>query len=231
MDNNFNDKNDTNDIEINNITYKYKKGRTVFEDFSLRINSNESTVITGKNGCGKTTLTKLIMGILKPNFGYIKIFGQDIKNLTLGQIGEMIGYVFQYPENQIFATSVVEQLTFPLVFKGYDSEYVNERAEKLIETFDLQKVKDLYPFFLSYGEKRRLAIASVLMNKPRYVVLDEPTASLDNERIEIISEVIDKLKFEGIGVLIISHNDFFTKRHGDRIINIGEGSVLSDEKF
>ena len=220
-----------NNIEINNITYKYHKGRTVYEDFSLHIKNEESTVITGKNGCGKTTLTKLIMGILKPQLGDISIFGHNTRKLTLGQTGEMIGYVFQYPERQLFATSVIEELTFPLVFKGYEKHVVNERAEEMIELFQLEKVKDSYPFFLSYGEKRRLAIASVLMNNPKYIILDEPTASLDSERIEILSDVIDKLKENKIGILIISHNEKFVKRHGDRIITIEGGLILRDEKL
>lgn len=220
-----------NNIEIKNITYKYEKGKTVLENFSLQINVNESTVIIGKNGCGKTTLTKLIIGILKPSFGYVKLFGQDTKDLTLGQIGENMGYVFQYPERQLFSTSVMDQLTFPLIFNGYDKEYANERAEKMIKIFELEKVKNSYPFFISYGEKRRLAIASALMNKPRYIVLDEPTASLDSERIKILSEVIDKLKIDGIGLLIVTHSEDFTKRHGERIINLGEGAILSDEKL
>jgi len=225
------DTNINNYIEINNITFKYQKGKTVFQNFSLQLNRGESTVIKGKNGCGKTTLTKIIIGILKPNYGYVKIFGQDTKSLTLGQTGGMVGYVFQYPERQIFSTSVMEELTFPLNFKGYDKIKVNERAKKLIEIFELEHVKDSYPFFLSYGEKRRLAIASVLMNNPGYIILDEPTSSLDSKMIEILSRMIDKLKAEGIGFLIISHNDYFIKRHGDRIIYMGEGDIISDTKL
>lgn len=220
-----------NNIGINNIKYKYYKGRTVFEDFSLQIKNEETTVITGKNGSGKTTLTKLIMGILKPQFGDISIFGHNTKKLTLGQTGEMIGYVFQYPERQLFATSVMDELTFPLIFKGFKKEDANERAEKMIEIFQLEKVRGSYPFFLSYGEKRRLAIASVLMNNPKYIILDEPTASLDNERIEILSDVIDRLKEKKIGILIISHSESFIKRHGDRIINIEGGRIVKDEKL
>lgn len=220
-----------NNIEINDITYKYQKGRSVFNNFSLQLDVNESTVITGKNGCGKTTLTKLIMGILKPDEGYVKLFGQETKNLTLGQIGEKIGYVFQYPERQLFSTSVMDELVFPLMLRGYDKEEVDKRAEKMLELFELKHVKSSYPFFLSYGEKRRLAIASVLMNNPKYIILDEPTASLDNERLEILSQVIDKLRVEKIGFLIITHNEYFMERHRDRIINMEEGEIISDKRL
>ena len=107
-----------NKIEINNISYEYPRGRKVFINFSLELNKGETTVITGKNGCGKTTLAKLIMGILKPSFGEIKLFGQSTKDMSLGAIGEIIGYVFQSPERQLFGTTVLEELTFPLLFKS-----------------------------------------------------------------------------------------------------------------
>ncbi|MFA9422926.1 MAG: energy-coupling factor ABC transporter ATP-binding protein [Sedimentibacter sp.] len=218
-------------IEISNISYKYNKGRIVFKDFSLNLNCEESTILVGSNGSGKTTLAKIIMGILKPQNGTIKILGQDASNLSLGQTGEMIGYVYQYPERQLFATSVMEELIFPLIFKGKKKEEVYEQAEEMIKIFNLEKVKNLYPFFLSYGEKRRLAIASVLMNKPKYLILDEPTASLDQERIEALSNVLDELKNRKIGILAISHNKDFIKRHGQRVINLEGGCILHDNKF
>jgi len=213
-----------NKIEINNISYEYPRGRKVFINFSLELNKGETTVITGKNGCGKTTLAKLIMGILKPSFGEIKLFGQSTKDMSLGAIGEIIGYVFQSPERQLFGTTVLEELTFPLLFKGYNREETMDRAEKMLEIFDLKKVRNSYPYFLSYGEKRCLAIASVLMVGPEYLILDEPTASLDKERIEALSQALENLKKRNIGMLIISHNKNFIERHKDRIINLEGGS-------
>jgi len=154
--------------------------------------------------------------------------GNELRNLTLGRTGELIGYVYQYPERQLFAQSVVEELTFPLIFKGVTKEEANLRAQNLIEIFSLEKVKNSYPSFLSYGEKRRLAIASVLMNQPKYLILDEPTASLDAERIESLSSVLDNLKSEKIGILAISHNKDFIKRHGQRLINLEGGKIKDD---
>ncbi|AOT69554.1 energy-coupling factor ABC transporter ATP-binding protein [Geosporobacter ferrireducens] len=217
-------------IEVSNITYQYHKGRKVFEDFSVQFDCRESTVITGKNGSGKTTLTKLIMGILKPQSGNIFIFGKNTKDLSLGQTGEMIGYVLQYPERQIFAASVMEELTFPLLFKGEKKEDILLKAEELIQIFELEKVRESYPFFLSYGEKRRLAIASVLMNNPRYLVLDEPTASLDKDRIRALSQVLNKLKGKNIGTLMITHDKNFIEAHGERIIQLEGGQIIKDEK-
>lgn len=214
-----------NKIEIKNVSYEYHRGREVFNNFSLELNNGETTVLTGKNGSGKTTLAKLIMGIIKPSFGEIKIFGQSTNNMSLGSIGEIIGYVFQYPERQLFSTSVMEELTFPLIFKGSSKEETFEKAEEMLKIFDLEKVRKSYPFFLSYGEKRRLAIASVLMMSPKYIILDEPTASLDDERIDALSKVLVKLKERKIGILIISHNKDFIEKHKNRVINIEGGQI------
>lgn len=215
--------NDT--IEINNISYEYNKGKRIFENLSLQLNNKEITVLTGKNGSGKTTLTKLIMGILKPSAGEINIFGQNTKALSLGKIGKIIGYVFQYPERQLFAQTVMEELTFHMTFTEKNNIMAKEKAMEMLEMFDLIHVKDSYPLFLSYGEKRRLAIASVLMNEPKYLILDEPTASLDKERIFVLSEILDKLKHEKIGMLIISHNKDFNEKHGDKIIKLEGGKI------
>ena len=213
-----------NTIEVKNISFEYPRGRKVFENFSLNLKNGETTVLTGKNGCGKTTLAKLITGILKPSIGEIKLFGQSTKKLSLAGIGEIAGYVFQYPERQLFGSTVMEELTFPLLFKGKNKGETMAKAEEMLRIFDLEKVKNSYPFFLSYGEKRRLAIASVLMVGPEYLILDEPTASLDKERIDALSEVLDNLKKRNIGMLIISHNKDFIERHKDRIINLEGGS-------
>lgn len=214
-----------NNIEINNISYDYHRGRQVFNNLSLQLKNGETTFLTGSNGCGKTTLTKLIMGIIKPTSGEIKIFGKRADTLSLGSIGEIIGYVFQYPERQLFSSSVMDELTFPLIFKGYNKIETFEKAKEMIKTFDLEKVKNSYPSFLSYGEKRRLAIASVLMVGPKYLILDEPTASLDNHRIDALSDVLFELKNRKIGMLIISHNKDFIEKHKDRIIKLEGGQI------
>lgn len=217
-------------IEIKNIDFKYKRGRQVFRDFSIDFDRMETTIIRGPNGSGKTTLTKLIMGILKAQSGSVAISGRDTRDLSLGEIGQSIGYLFQYPERQLFATSVIEELTFPLLFRGVDREEVFTKAEEWMEIFELEGLRDSYPFSLSYGEKRRLALAAVLMNEPTYLILDEPTASLDRERIGILEHILEKLKKKKIGAIIVSHDLDFIEDHGDRIVSLEGGVIASDRK-
>ncbi len=227
MENFKTDKFQNNFIEINSICFKYNDN-TVFNDFSLVLKKDETTFLSGKNGSGKTTLTKLIVTILKPQRGNILLFGQNTKNMSLTQAGKAIGYVFQHPERQLFASSVLEQLTFPLIFNGMSENEALKKAEEMISIFNLEKIKNSYPFFLSYGEKRKLAIASVLMHDPEYIIFDEPTASLDNEIIENLSLVIMNLRKNKKGLLIISHHDNFIKKHGERIILLEGGIVKGD---
>lgn len=215
-------------IEINNIFFKYNKGQNIFNDFSLKLDCRENTMLIGHNGSGKTTLSKLIMGINKPQKGEINIFGQSSYKMTLGQVGGLVGYVFQYPERQLFARSVMDELTFPLIIKGISEDEANNQAEELLSIFELQNVRNSHPFYLSYGEKRRLAIASVLMNKPKYLILDEPTASLDRERIDSLSDVLYRLKERDLNILAISHNKDFINKHGERIIKLEGGKIVSD---
>lgn len=217
-------------IELKNINYKYNNGRIVFQDFSLKLNCEETTILTGENGSGKTTLTKLIMGILKPQSGDIFIFGKNSKKISLAEIGKILGYVFQYPDLQLFAASVLEELIFPEQFKKRDEKITLLKAEDLMRVFQLEDLKDSYPPLLSYGEKRRLAIASILMNDPKYLILDEPTSSLDQERIETLSLVLKKLKKKGVGSLIISHDKKFINENGERIIQLEGGRIISDAK-
>lgn len=215
-------------MNIKNLSYAYPKGRAVFEDFHLTLLQGQVTMLTGRNGSGKTTLVKLMMGILKPQQGEIFLFNQSIKGLSLGEIGMRVGYVFQYPEKQLFASKVLDELSFPLLLRGGDKEVVYARAEEMIKTFELEKIREVHPFLLSYGEKRRLAIAAVLMNDPEYVILDEPTSSLDEERVDLLSEVIEKLKDAGKGMLIISHHEAFVNKHGERSIQLEGGKVIRD---
>lgn len=215
-------------FSLKNVNFSYEKNKNVFDNISLDIFAEEITALIGDNGSGKTTLGKLMLGMLKPNDGLIKILGKDSTLLNLGEIGKDIGYLYQNPGKQLFTTSVSEELAFVLNFKGCEKEYIEKKVNDTLELFHLTHLKDEIPFFLSGGEKQRLAIASILINKPRYIVLDEPTTSLDIERKDILSNILEKLKDDKIGVLIISHDKPFVNRHSDRVIELSKGEIKND---
>lgn len=215
-------------INLESVSFSYKKGKMVFKDFSLSLDRDSISIILGENGSGKTTLTKLIMGILSPQKGKVFIEGKSNEDLSLGEMGKSIGYLFQNPDHQIFGSSVIEQLTWSSNLVCNDNENYIEKAKYLLKEFDIENIKDTYPFYLSMGEKRILAIASVMMRDVKYLIFDEPTSSLDSKREEVLVNMILNLKNKGIGALVITHDYDFAKRIGQRIIHLEDGGIKDE---
>lgn len=148
--------------------------------------------------------------------------------MTLGQIGSKIGYLFQNPDNQIFAPTVREEISFIPELKGCPHEEIAHTTDKMLELFGLRGLEDALPFRLSRGEKQRLALAAILVNHPLFLILDEPTTGLDIERKNMLSNVIRKLKEDGLGMVVISHDEPFIKSHADRLIKLSGGEITDD---
>ena len=215
-------------IVFESVDFKYRRSTNIFQGLDLSVNSKEITAITGKNGSGKTTLSKLAAGMLRPQKGRIIIDGEDIIEMSLGKLGTKLGYVFQAVERQLFGMTVLDELTFVDRLKGIEESETYAKANELLDSFELADLEDRHPSTLSYGEKRRLAIAAALMSDVRFLILDEPTSFLDPERIESLSITLDSLKAKGVGMLIISHDEDFIDRHADRIIRIADGGIEDD---
>ncbi len=215
-------------IAFESVDFKYRRSTNIFQGLDLSINNNEITAITGNNGSGKTTLSKLAAGMLHPQKGRIIIDGEDIIEMSLGELGTKLGYVFQAVERQLFGMTALDELIFVNRLKGVEESETYAKANELLDAFDLIDLKDRHPSILSYGEKRRLAIAAALMSDIRFLILDEPTSFLDPERVESLSLTLDSLKAKGVGMLIISHDDDFIDRHADRIIRIADGGIEDD---
>lgn len=215
-------------IEFRDVSFEYKKDKPILRKLNIKINSKEVTAVLGSNGSGKTTLGKLLVGILKPIKGNVIVFGKHTSEMSLGEIGQKIGYLFQNPERQIFAATVEDEIGFILELKGYSKEQIEERVDHMLSLFQLNEVRKSFPFKLSHGEKERLALAAILVNDPVYLVLDEPTTGLDIERRGILLDVLKSLKEKGIGMTIISHDEEFVKSISSRIIRMHRGEIVED---
>lgn len=215
-------------IDLKDACYRYPKGSFAVKNICLQFSQDEFTAVTGCNGSGKTTLGKLSAGILKPDSGAVTIDGICSRDMSLGEIGKRIGYLFQNPDRQIFAPSVYEEISFVLELKGYSPKEVQEKTYSMLEIFNIAHLEKAVPFKLSRGEKQRLALAAMLVNDPKYLILDEPTTGLDIERKGILSGILDKLNEKGIGMILISHDGSFIKRHASRIIKMHEGEIADD---
>ncbi|OBR90761.1 energy-coupling factor transporter ATP-binding protein EcfA2 [Clostridium ragsdalei P11] len=198
-------------LKVEQISFQYSTEKMLIDKLSFEVLEGESLGIIGPNGCGKTTLLKLILGILKPIKGIIYLEGMDISKMTLGKIGESIGYVMQNPERQLFMPSVAEEITYALHIRGWKKKMIQNKLEEMIDFFDLKELEHVSPFTLSGGEKQILALAAVSVLKPRLLILDEPTTGLDPLRKAKLGYFLKKLQKNGLGLILVSHDLSFVK--------------------
>lgn len=213
-------------IKLLNARFTYPKNTfTVYCDM-LCLNTGRITLVTGKNGSGKTTVLKLCCKILRPQIGSLYIFGEDAKKWPLGRVGQSIGYLFQEPSHQLFTATVWDEMTFIGGIKGNDSEKTKEKALKLLDRFNLLDFKERSIYRLSRGEKQRLALAAILMQDIRYLILDEPMTGLDAKNRNILYSQIESLSDKGIGIAVISHSGELISRYGENKIVVENGRVV-----
>lgn len=214
---------------VDSLTFFYPKGNRLFHDLSFSIEKNEHIGLIGPNGCGKTTLARLMLGLLKPLKGELKLEGRNIKGMSLSDVGKEIGYVFQNPDKQLFCPTVSEQIGFSLKYAKKASGTTPEAIiEHYLRTFDLMEYKDASPLKLSRGEKQRVALASVLSRDVKFLILDEPASGLDMLRKRRLEECLFSMRQEGRGYMIIGHEAKHISRYVDRIFFLGPEGVEID---
>ena len=217
------------------ISYIYSPGtayeKKALDDVSLTINKGEFVGIIGHTGSGKSTLIQHFNGLEKATSGTIYFDGQDIydKDFNMKSLRSRVGLVFQYPEHQLFETTVLEDVKFGPKNLGLSKVEVDLRAFEAIKQVGLsEKCYDDSPFELSGGQKRRVAIAGVLAMKPEILILDEPTAGLDPRGRDEILDQIAKLHEDGLTVILVSHSMEDVAKYADRIIAMNSGKVTFD---
>jgi energy-coupling factor transport system ATP-binding protein len=223
-------------IEIRNLTHCYSEGsalRTVaLDDISMTIEDGEFLGIIGHTGSGKSTLVQHLNGLLKATEGTIYYNGQNIydKDYDLKDLRTQVGMVFQYPEHQLFETTVFEDVKFGPKNQGLDDKEATLRAYEALEKVHFPTdYFDQSPFDLSGGQKRRAAIAGVLAMKPAVLILDEPTAGLDPKgRDEILDMIAEMHRKSGNTVILVSHSMEDVANYVDRIIVMNDAVVAFD---
>jgi len=201
-------------ITIENLSYSYVQpsGEKVdaLKNVSYSIEDGDFVGIMGHTGCGKTTLIQLMAGLLSPTSGHIYLNGEDInaKGYDRTSLRQTVGVVFQYPEYQLFATTVEKDVAFGLKYSGLNRQDVSARVQWALETmgFDFEKVRSQSPLALSGGEKRRVAIAGVLATKPKILFFDEPIAGLDPYCRQRFLQFVTQMNQSGTTIIMVSHN-------------------------
>ncbi|MFT7683847.1 MAG: energy-coupling factor transporter ATP-binding protein EcfA2 [Moritella dasanensis] len=216
-------------LEINDLTYSYTGEKNALEDISFSINRGEFVSILGKNGSGKSTITKLIMGVIAPDAGQIKLNGEDIAGLTIFERAQKVGVVMQNPNHMISNHMIFDEVAFGLRNRGHDDAFVEEKVLHVLGLCGLMKYRHWPIEALSYGQKKRVTIASILALEPELLILDEPTAGQDHRNYTSMLSFIKTLnKTLGITVLIISHDMHLVLEYTTRSIVIAESKLIAN---
>ncbi|MEG2203099.1 MAG: energy-coupling factor transporter ATPase [Christensenellaceae bacterium] len=223
-------------VQIENVNYTYMPGTPfavqALKNINLNLYSGEFIGLIGHTGCGKSTLIQEISGLLKVDSGTIKINGEDINinGYDRKKLRRNVGVVFQYPEYQLFEETVQKDVAFGPKKAGMNEQEIEQSVDHALRLvgFAPEDIKDLSPFDLSGGQKRKVAIAGVLATKPRILILDEPIAGLDPLGRESFMRLIKKLNEEGVTIVMISHNMDGLCDYATRIIAMNNGEVYAD---
>ena len=207
------------------------QGKRILSDINLEIQDGEFVLICGESGCGKTTMTKLINGLI-PHFvrdvsvdGTITVCGKNVAEMPMYEIAELVGSVFQNPRTQFFYTNSNAEMAFGLENRGVEPEYIRKRIKNTINELDIEKLEDRDVFSMSGGEKQLLAFASVYAMNPQIYVLDEPSANLDIAAMEKLSERMKVIKEKGHTVVVAEHRLAWIQKFADKIIYMKEGRI------
>ena len=217
-------------LEVKDLSFSYVPGKKVLQDIHFRIEKGEMLSIVGKNGAGKSTLSNLICGFINPDQGEILLEGSDISGLSIKERGEVIGLVMQNPNQMISKPMIFDEVALGLTVRGVPEEEIRERVNETL------KICGLYPFrnwpvsALSFGQKKRVTIASILVMNPRVLILDEPTAGQDfrhyTEIMEFLKDINERL---GITIIMITHDMHLMLEYTDRAIVIADGRMIADD--
>ncbi len=217
-------------LKVEELYFSYVEGRPILQHIHFDIKKGEMVSIVGKNGAGKSTLSNLICGFYRPTRGTILLNGEDISPLSIKERGERIGLVMQSPNQMISKPMIFDEVALGLSVRGVPQEEIKERV------FETLKICGLYPFrnwpvsALSFGQKKRVSIASILVMNPQVLILDEPTAGQDyrhyTEIMEFLKEINESL---GITIIMITHDMHLMLEYTDRAIVISDGHLIADD--
>ena len=214
--------------EPQHVSFSYDK-KPVLKDVSFQLFQGERVALVGKNGAGKSTIAHMLMGIRRPKDGSVLVEGKDYASLSIKEIGERIGYVMQNPNHMLIKDMIREEVTLALTLRGAPKAEIDGKFEQVMELCGLSGMKNWPVSALSYGQKKRVTIASLLVTQPKVMILDEPTAGQDFRHYREIMEFLDELNRKmGLTVVFITHDMHLAIEYTDRVIVMADGEKIAD---
>lgn len=215
-------------LKMENVSFSYDGIRQILDNVSFDIREGEMVSVVGKNGAGKSTLSKLVCGFEKEDRGVICYKGEDIKDKTIKERAEIIGVVMQNPNQMISKPLIFDEVALGLRLRNIPEEQISERVEKVLKICGLAPFKDWPISALSYGQKKRVTIASILVLNPKILILDEPTAGQDFRHYSEIMEFLVEINKLGVTVILITHDMHLMLEYTPRAIVLAAGRKIAD---
>ena len=215
-------------IEALNVHYSYPNKVEALKGVSLTIKDGEFVAIMGQNGAGKSTFVKHFNGLLKPSVGTVKVNNVETTKTSVATLARNVGFVFQNPDHQLFSETVEDEVAFALKNFGFEKEVIEKRIDWALNLLSLTQYRKTSPFLLSGGERKRVALASVLAWDPETLVLDEPTIGQDHEQKEKLRQFILQMQTQGKTVVAVTHDVEFVAECNPRVVLMKEGKIVAD---
>lgn len=216
-------------LQIKNLDFAYNtSGTKVLKDITLTINKGEVLSIVGTNGAGKSTFSKVVCGFVTPQCGSLTFDGMDLQNLSIKERADHIGYVMQNPNQMISKNFIFDEVAFGLVNRGFAMEEIERRVEDALTVCGLRPFKKWPVSALSYGQKKRVTIASMLVLEPEMLILDEPTAGQDFRHYTEIMDFLSQLNKRGMTVVLITHDMHLMLEYTPRAVVFNDGRIIAD---
>lgn len=215
-------------IEAEDVHFTYPNGVEALMGVSLTIHDGEFIAIMGQNGAGKTTLVKHFNGLLKPTMGKVLVDEVETTKVSIATLARNVGFVFQNPDHQLFSETVEEEIAFGLKNFGFKEEVIEQRVTWALNLLALTQYKETSPFMLSGGERKRVALASVLAWDPKILILDEPTIGQDYQQKEKLRQLILQMTTQRRTIIIVTHDVEFVAECNPRVLLMQGGKIVAD---
>ena len=216
------------ELEFKNVSFTYPNGFKAINDLNFVVNPSEKVAIVGQNGAGKSTCAKLMNGLLRPSSGEILLEGKNTKDMTTAQISRKVGYVFQNPNDQIFNSTVYDEVAFSLRALKVDEDEMDRRVRQACEICELSEYLDDHPYDLPFSTRKFITIAITIANDCDIFIFDEPTAGQDAYSMSCLKRVIDHLHDLNKIIITITHDMEFVVENFNRVVVMSNKEIIKD---